>query len=439
MKYKILLKTLYSLVYLKRIAWWLGRRAFLVLAIFSGAIWRFAAYGGYKVDYWLKRAGFSRERAWWFKRDYLQATMLAALFICALPQTRLYASGENYLAGQQTVAYRVFAGTEGDYESIEELTPEASSRAAADWRSGTVTAVLVSNSSNDYGFEGDLGSLVAGGTAVFKPLIVPGAAISGETRRSIVEYAVNPGDSLSSIAYQFDVSVATILWENNLTLRSVIRPGDRLRVPPTSGVTHTIRKGDTVKKIASLYGAKADEIIKFNLLKENGADLVIGEKIMVPNGAKAEQRAVASASGSYSASRLAAPASSSQAPGASGFIWPSSAHTITQYYSWRHLGLDIAGPYGSPTYAARGGVVEVAQCGWNNGYGCYIIINHGDGLKTLYGHHSRLLVQVGEYIKTGETIGLMGNTGKVRGVTGIHLHFEVRVNGARVNPLKYVK
>lgn len=437
MKYKILLKTLYSLVYLKRIAWWLGRRAFLVLAIFSGALWRLAAYGGYKVDYWLKRAGFSRERAWWFKRDYLQAAMLAALFICALPQTRLYASGENYLVGQRTVAYRVFTGGESEFGAVEELMPEERASAPAAWRSGAVTAEQAPLNPADPGFESDLGTLAAGGTAVVRPGIIPGAAISGETRRAIVEYMVAPGDSLSSIAYQYGVSVATILWENNLTLRSVIRPGDKLRVPPTTGVMHTVRKGDTIKKIASLYGAKVEEIVTFNLLKEGGSDLTIGEKIMVPNGAKATQ-SVAVSSG-YSTSRLAAPASSSQTPGASGFIWPSAARTITQYFSWRHLGLDIGGPYGSATYAARGGVVEVAQCGWNNGYGCYIIINHGDGLKTLYGHHSRLLVSVGEYVKTGETIGLMGNTGKVRGVTGIHLHFEVRVNGARVNPLKYVR
>jgi murein DD-endopeptidase MepM/ murein hydrolase activator NlpD len=84
-------------------------------------------------------------------------------------------------------------------------------------------------------------------------------------------------------------------------------------------------------------------------------------------------------------------------------------------------------------------VVEKSQCGWNSGYGCVIIIDHGGGIKTLYGHNSRLLVNVGDHVEAGQTIGLMGNTGNVRGRTGIHLHFEVWVNGVRTNPFKFVK
>jgi murein DD-endopeptidase MepM/ murein hydrolase activator NlpD len=101
--------------------------------------------------------------------------------------------------------------------------------------------------------------------------------------------------------------------------------------------------------------------------------------------------------------------------------------------------LDIAGPFATPTYAAKAGVVEKAQCGWNSGYGCVIIIDHGGGIKTLYGHHSKLLVSAGDHVDAGDTIGLMGNTGNVRGITGIHVHFEVIVGGVRVNPLGYVR
>jgi murein DD-endopeptidase MepM/ murein hydrolase activator NlpD len=112
---------------------------------------------------------------------------------------------------------------------------------------------------------------------------------------------------------------------------------------------------------------------------------------------------------------------------------------ITQYFGWTHHAIDIAGPFETPTYAAKAGTVEKAQCGWNSGYGCYVIIDHGNGIKTLYGHHSRLLVSPGEYVETGQTIALMGNTGKVRGRTGIHVHFEIIKNGVRVNPLGYVR
>lgn len=98
--------------------------------------------------------------------------------------------------------------------------------------------------------------------------------------------------------------------------------------------------------------------------------------------------------------------------------------------------MDIAGPIGTAIYAAKGGTVVKAQPGWNGGYGTYIILDHGDGLQTLYGHNSQLFVAVGEVVSQGQTIAAMGSTGRS---TGPHLHFEVRVNGSRLNPLKYIR
>ena len=72
-------------------------------------------------------------------------------------------------------------------------------------------------------------------------------------------------------------------------------------------------------------------------------------------------------------------------------------------------------------------------------YGCVVMIDHGGGIKTLYGHNSRLLVTVGEYVEAGQTIALMGNTVKCAVSTGIHLHFEVWVNNVRNNPFRFVK
>jgi murein DD-endopeptidase MepM/ murein hydrolase activator NlpD len=207
---------------------------------------------------------------------------------------------------------------------------------------------------------------------------------------------------------------------------------------------HVVKKGDSLLKIAKLYGAKVGDIVLFNNLDENGKDLRIGEKIMIPGGVKPQVK-VAATSGRVikttqsSYNEIIRPPSSSRAPSASGFVWPSGARTITQYYGWKHSGLDVAGPFETPNYAAKAGTVEFAQCGWNRGYGCYVQIDHGNGVKTLYGHHSRLLVSPGEYVEAGQVIGLMGNTGNVRGRTGIHLHFEVIVNGVRVNPLGYVR
>jgi murein DD-endopeptidase MepM/ murein hydrolase activator NlpD len=114
---------------------------------------------------------------------------------------------------------------------------------------------------------------------------------------------------------------------------------------------------------------------------------------------------------------------------------PTNGHSITQYYGWKHTGVDIDGDYTSPLYAAEDGVVEVA--GWQtNGYGLMVLIDHQNGFKTRYGHSSKLFVQAGDYVKRGQVIAMMGTTGRS---TGTHLHFEVYVNGARVNPLAYIK
>jgi murein DD-endopeptidase MepM/ murein hydrolase activator NlpD len=107
---------------------------------------------------------------------------------------------------------------------------------------------------------------------------------------------------------------------------------------------------------------------------------------------------------------------------------------ITQYYGWRHTGLDIDGDYSSPLYAAHDGTVTTA--GWNKGgYGLQVIVS-GSGVMTRYAHASKLFVTNGERVKKGQVIAMMGTTGRS---TGTHLHFEVYINGSRVNPLAYIR
>jgi len=123
------------------------------------------------------------------------------------------------------------------------------------------------------------------------------------------------------------------------------------------------------------------------------------------------------------------------APSNTKLLWPTVGHTITQYYSWRHTGVDIANHIGTPLYAAADGVVEFA--GWNSGgYGNMLFINCGGGTKLRYGHSSKLLVSVGDHVKRGQVIALMGSTGHS---TGPHVHFEVYINNIRTNPLNYIR
>lgn len=122
------------------------------------------------------------------------------------------------------------------------------------------------------------------------------------------------------------------------------------------------------------------------------------------------------------------------------FIWPVRG-TITSRYGWRtlfgvsnfHGGLDIAVRTGTSVKAADGG--KVVTSGWHNSYGYYIVIDHENGKQTYYAHNSKLLVRVGERVYQGQVIAKSGSTGNS---TGPHCHFEVRVNGQRVNPRSYL-
>ncbi|MGB9868000.1 MAG: peptidoglycan DD-metalloendopeptidase family protein [Bacillota bacterium] len=123
-------------------------------------------------------------------------------------------------------------------------------------------------------------------------------------------------------------------------------------------------------------------------------------------------------------------------------MWPT-AGTLTSRFGYRrpptryashdHKGIDIAAPYGTPIYAAGDGTVKYA--GWYGGLGKLIIIEHGFGLETYYGHCSQIKVRVGQQVKKGQAIGTVGATGIA---TGPHLHYQVVLNGVDVDPLKYL-
>ncbi|MDO7833904.1 M23 family metallopeptidase [Sphingobium sp. HBC34] len=98
-----------------------------------------------------------------------------------------------------------------------------------------------------------------------------------------------------------------------------------------------------------------------------------------------------------------------------------------------HKGIDIPGPVGTPIHATADGIIS--RAGWASGYGNLVQISHGSGMETRYGHMSKLLVAENSYVKRGQIIGLMGSTGRS---TGSHLHYEVRVDGAAINPLPFV-
>jgi murein DD-endopeptidase MepM/ murein hydrolase activator NlpD len=123
-------------------------------------------------------------------------------------------------------------------------------------------------------------------------------------------------------------------------------------------------------------------------------------------------------------------------PSASGLVWPVHG-VLTSYYGWRwgrmHEGIDLAVSSGTPVVSAAAGVVIYA--GWMGGYGNLVVIDHGGGIATAYGHNTSVTVGSGTQVAQGQLIAYSGNTGNS---TGPHVHFEVRVNGSAVDPLGYL-
>ena len=126
-----------------------------------------------------------------------------------------------------------------------------------------------------------------------------------------------------------------------------------------------------------------------------------------------------------------------------GLIWPSDARYLTDKFGWRdaptagassyHQGVDIGAPWNSNIYAAQSGTV--IQAGWNGSYGYSVTIDHGYGVATLYGHMNKYWVSVGDYVSRKDVIGLCGSTGVS---TGPHIHYEVRLNGEKIDPMPYL-
>jgi len=334
--------------------------------------------------------------------------------------------------------------SEFSYNQAEELIEETASfqslTSADKYDNGTL--VLEKNSlleeNGDEGGYSDYFDFNDESDLVFKPQMT-GAGAGNETatpgrRSEVIYYSVQSGDTISSIARRFGVTVNTILWANNLGAYSLIRIGDRLAILPESGVLYTVKKGDTLARIAQTYDIEIDKITSSNNL---GNTISVGQKLILPGAKRIEYNTTVARSSSQSGIAVIKDIIT-KAPKTSGggMVWPTGGHRITQYFSWRHNGLDIGNKVGTPLYAAADGVVEISQGGWNGGYGNTILINHGGGKKTRYGHASKLLVKAGERVEKGQLIALMGSTGRS---TGPHLHFEVIINGARYNPLNYIK
>lgn len=254
---------------------------------------------------------------------------------------------------------------------------------------------------------------------------------SVKPRDQVLDYSVQSGDTLSSISQKFDVSAETVAWANDLKGKNpVVKPGQILKIPPVTGVVHKVKRGETVYSIAKKYDVDPQKILNYpfnDFVDLDTFALNVGQNLVVPDGVMPEE-----STGNPSVTRPPAP--QYLARGSAGKLLFPTTGTITQNPVWYHMALDIANRAAPDVYAAESGTIATATC-IKGGYGCHVIINHGDGTQTLYGHLSSFYITGGR-VDRGQAIGRMGSTGRS---TGTHLHFEVRVGGRTVNPWSYLK
>ncbi len=236
-------------------------------------------------------------------------------------------------------------------------------------------------------------------------------------------YEVRSGDTLWSLARRWGVKPGTIAAANGIQEDAVLYPGQYLVVPSSDGFIHRVTPGETLWSLSRRYHVSLARLISANRIAYP-TSLAVGMELVIPGSAAA--LAQSSSDGVRWAARGLG----------SNLAWPLLG-AITSFFGTRsgefHHGLDIAGDYGDLIRAAERG--EVVFVGRKPFYGYTVILDHGGGEQTLYGHIEESLVSVGDLVDKGQAIARVGSSGRA---TGPHLHFEVRRNNKAVDPLPYL-
>lgn len=388
----------------------------------------------YKLYYWLKkyfRLVFPDEKIkpiYIFINKYI-IHLIVILLVLATSTANIFTNETNAESfGEKSILYALATNSTFEDVYIEEGLISGEPQ-ISNYLPGQETAVTP----EDQTVEEEILPISGDSAALVKPEI-PSMEAAIPTRNSIIEYVVQNGDTIGTIAQKFGLTQNTILWENNLTSRSYIRPGQVLRILPTSGITYKIVKGDTLAKIAQKLNGDTAKIIDFNRLA-NESDIQVGDQIIIPEGKPYVAPVIPQKPKLASIKQIFTEPEVIDSSDTGKMYWPNGCTRISQYFNWRHVGLDIACPAGTPIRAAEDGVVY--QVGYlNTGYGHHVFIDHGSGKTTRYGHMTTMYVTKGESVKRGQIIGLEGSTGRS---TGPHLHFEVRINNKTYNPLNYLR
>lgn len=270
----------------------------------------------------------------------------------------------------------------------------------------------------------------------------------------IVKHETRPGDTLGLLSEMYGISIETIAFNNQIESDTDELPGT-VYIPWTNGYIYKAENDISAEDLQEIYGIDKNLIYSENesIFDQELGKFKKGSLVFLPtddlasiakaNEAEAQrkenlrraeeerQRKEQILANSRRNTYLNSVSSDRRN---SGFIWPTQG-TITRCVIGNHIACDIANPSSPPVYTVQSGVVSAVHRYTVTGYGLAVVVDHGNGLQTLYAHLSEIYVQQGQRVQQGQSIGRMGSTGFS---TGIHLHFEVRENGVRRDPLLFL-
>lgn len=293
---------------------------------------------------------------------------------------------------------------------------------------------------------------------LFNANTINASAVQLESKKpiiSIVEHTVTKEDSLPILSNKYDITIDTIKFNNDLSGED-LEVGSRLYVPWIDGYIYRTDSNTTPENISKIYSIDQSEITKENLaiLNPETNEFAEDSLVLIPtadfakitevNDKIASEKKAAEVAAASSARRnllasqsISSVAQTAPTPAAAnaGFIWPTSG-IITRCVQTGHVACDIANAAAPDVVSVQSGTVSAVYRYTVYGYGLAVVVDHGNGLQTLYAHFSDIYVNAGQSVSQGQALGRMGCTGNC---TGTHLHFEVRNNsGTKLNPLLYL-